>query len=507
MKKLLCTLLALLTVSPMLIACSGGGNETDTAAADDTTAAAETTAATESEYNRSTAPDSLPDNLDLNGQTVVLYYRDHEITQKAQMEGENNGGDVLYDAVYERNQKVKDRLNVNIEFKKGPADDKYFRLIRDEVQKVVLAGDADWDALFMSAQFGFTQTLLGYYVDLMDFPYIDYDQPWWWSDYMLEESIDATKRYMLNGDLTLYALMSAASAYFNKDMFENINGDPAELYAHVDDGTWTVETFLDYCASAYMDVNGDGSRDEDDIFGVRHTSVFSGVNYLTLSCGIPMHTRDEDGLPVLDIYNDTWIKWNDILVRYMNTDEYSKISKEPDIILDSQYFINQKALFCMSKLSDAEKFRNTDFSYGILPFPKYREEFDYIASGATPNADSIFIPVTTAMDKYDAIGATLEALCAESYRSVTEKYYETTLKGKYLENEDDIRMVDTIYNNIGTNFVMVAGVELGSGAISSMFAYVIRDHQGNLTSYYESKKDSFEKYVEDMINKYDDLEV
>nr|MBQ4318743.1 hypothetical protein [Clostridia bacterium] len=426
MKKLLCTLLALLTLAPMLIACSGDSDTADTSAADveaDTSDVSEETA----ESGRSGAKDSLPDDLDFNGQSVVLYYRDHEMTRKAQMEGENHGGDVLYDAVYERNQAVQDRLNVKIEFKTGPAEDPYFRLIRDEIPKVILAGDADWDVLFMSAQFGFTQTLLGYYIDLMDFPYIDYEQPWWWSEYMLEESIDASKRYMLNGDLTLYALMSAASAYFNKDMFENINGDPAELYAHVDNGTWTVETFLDYCASAYMDVNGDGARDEEDIYGVRHTSIWSGINYLTLSSGIPMHTRDDDGLPVLDVYNDTWIKWTDILKRYMTGDEYSKISKEPDVIRDATYFINEKALFCMGMLSHADQFRDTDFSYGILPFPKYSEEMNYLASGATPNADAIFIPVTTKTDKYDAIGATLEALCAESYRNVTEKRVSVTV--------------------------------------------------------------------------------
>ena len=47
----------------------------------------------------------------------------------------------------------------------------------------------------------------------MDLPYVNVDQPWWWTDYMEEESIDTSKRFLLNGDFTLYALMSATSAY------------------------------------------------------------------------------------------------------------------------------------------------------------------------------------------------------------------------------------------------------------------------------------------------------
>ena len=105
----------------------------------------------------------------------------------------------------------------------------------------------------------------------------------------------------------------------------------------------------------------------------------------------------------------------------------------------------------------------------------------------------------------DAIGASLEALSAESYRTITETYYETTLKGKYLENTRDIQMVDIIYENIGTCFIMVAGVELGAGAISSMFVYCLQKNDGNLTSYYDANKTAFEQYMANMIEKYQNL--
>ncbi|MDD4774306.1 MAG: hypothetical protein PHZ09_12020, partial [Eubacteriales bacterium] len=347
--------------------------------------------------------------------------------------------------------------------------------------------------------FGFTQSLMGYYIDLMGFPYIDPDRPWWWNAYIEEESIDTTKRYMLNGDLTLFALMSATSAYFNKDMFTNLYSDPAILYDAVENGSWTVDKFLEYCAGAYSDLNGDGRRDEDDIYGARHTSIFTGVNYLTLSCGLPMSGRDGDGLPVLDIYNENWIRWSEMLKDYMMTDEYSKTGAGKTT---EQYFISEGSLFSMGMLFHANEFRDTQFAYGIVPFPKFSEEHKYLSAGATPNAEAIFVPVTTDTNKYDIIGAAVEALCAESYRTITEIYYEKTLKGKYLENERDIRMVDIIYKHIGTCFVMVAGVELGGGAISSMFVYVLQDNDGNLTSYYEANRPAFELYMSDMIDKY-----
>lgn len=496
----LSALLAVLILIPVFSACSGSVSPEEKTPDSVENSVQTASAAAGETYARKDTPDTLPAGLDFGGQSIVLYYRDFDILHKYQMQGENNGGDILYDAVYNRNRAVSERLNAVIEFKTGPANDSWSDLIRNAVQTDIMAGEADWDLLFMSAQFGFTQSLLGYYIDLMNFPYIDVGQPWWWVSYMEEESIDTTKRFMLNGDITLFALMSATSAYFNKNMFTDIYGDPEALYTAAENGAWTVEKFLGYCAGAYSDLNGDGLRGEEDIYGARHTSIWTGVNYLTLSCGLPMSGRDENGLPVLDIYNENWIKWTEILQKYIMSDEYSRISAGAKTT--EQYFTGQGSLFSMGMLFNADEFRDTEFAYGIVPFPKFDEAHDYLSAGATPNADAVFVPVTTAADKYELIGAVTEALCAESYRSVTEIYYEKTLKGKYLENERDIKMVDIIYQNIGTCFVMVAGVELGAGAVSSMFVYVLQDSDGNLTSYYEKNKTAFEQYMADMLEKY-----
>jgi len=318
---------------------------------------------------------------------------------------------------------------------------------------------------------------------------------------MEEQSIDTNRRYMLSGDLTLHALMSATAAYFNKNMFETINGDIAQLYELVDNGTWTFDKFLEYCEGAYSDVNGDGLRDEDDVYGARHTSNFHAINYVSLSSGLNMHGRDENGLPVLDVYNENWINWMDYIKAYM-TDTYSKVSAQPNQKYTEDYFVNEKSMFSMGMLYDAAKLRDSEFDYGIVPFPKFSEDVEYKSSGATPNADAILIPVTTDPALYECIGAALEALCAESYRNVTELYYETTLKGKYLGSENDIRMVDIIYKNLGTNFVMVAGEVLGGGAISSMYTYAYQNNDCNLTSYYDANKVKFEGLMEEMLEKY-----
>jgi hypothetical protein len=46
------------------------------------------------------------------------------------------------------------------------------------------------------------------------------------------------------------------------------------------------------------------------------------------------------------------------------------------------------------------------------------------------------------------LGAVLEAMALESYKGVVPAYYDTALKGRYLEDSDSWRMLDMIYENV-----------------------------------------------------------
>jgi len=498
MKKTLAAILAVLTLALPLAGCSkdNAASETTDALADAVITDADDSGE-EAPKGRAGARDNLPE-LDFDGQSIVILHRNNPIIINT-LQGENNGGDVLRDAVYTRNKTVEDRLNLKIEFKMGNNFEANHGELGTVAEKDILAGDAEWDFMLNSAQVIFAQAINGYFADVYDMPYIDIDQPWWWTELMNEQSIETSRRYILNGDFTLYTLMRASAGYFNKAIFTDVYGDIDELYNLVRDGKWTFERFLEYCEGAYADLNGDGVRDDGDTYGYRATYINEAVNYPTMSCGLKTHVRDEDGYPMLDLYNDNWVKWAEYMYDYAKTDKYGKMGENSK--KGYEYFAQGSALFFLGTLSEADEFRNTEFDYGIIPYPVFSEEYEYTSAAATPNSDSVAVPVTTPVEKYNIIGAALEALSAESYRTVTEKYYETTLKGKYLGSEKDIEMVDIIYNSINTNFVMVAAKELG-GVIGSMFVYVCNEANGNLTSYWEANQEAFETKMDTMIDKY-----
>ena len=80
---------------------------------DDTTNDTESTAASEpEETGRAAAKDSLPADLDLGGETIRIVSRNGDTDTAIEFYSDEATGDIVSDAVYNRNMKVSDRLGV-----------------------------------------------------------------------------------------------------------------------------------------------------------------------------------------------------------------------------------------------------------------------------------------------------------------------------------------------------------------------------------------------------------
>nr|MBQ4320156.1 hypothetical protein [Clostridia bacterium] len=114
LSRILAALLALLTVSGVLASCSSdtGDNTADTTAAD----AAETTAAESTPKDsldaRKLVTDDVPE-LDFGGKDFRIFYQKRYTTDAVPPAGEENG-EIINDAVYQRNKDVEERFNVKI---------------------------------------------------------------------------------------------------------------------------------------------------------------------------------------------------------------------------------------------------------------------------------------------------------------------------------------------------------------------------------------------------------
>ena len=454
MKKILVIILASLLIITV-IGCGDSDNTDNNSGANDITGGqSDYVPSGEEVVSRATTPDSLPDDLDFGGVTINIYHFGHENTKNYDAGGELVG-DIVLDAVYTRNSRTEERLNVNLNWIEGSADWGDFP---NQVNTAILAGVSDYDIIMMKNSRLFQQSLRGFYHNLMDVAYIDLEQPWWYSKLMEEGSIDNSKRYYITGDVTMTTLLGASAAFFNKGIFADYFGDATELYNHVLNGTWTHDVFAEYCRKVYTDLNGNGVADAGDMFGFEFEQ-WGVPNYLSMSTGLTWSARDANGLPVLDLFNENGILWGETLYNLLYTDNISRLGDR------NSAFPNESNLFYIGELGSADRFRDVTFEYGVIPYPKLKESFDYMSAAATVNGNGVGVPITAPREKFDAVCAVLESLSAESYRNVVPVWYDTALKIKYLDADIDAQMVDIIYDGISSSFIMMADKEIGIGSI------------------------------------------
>ena len=426
--------------------------------------AAETAAAVTSpaETDRASRPDGLPE-LDYDGATVNILYRkvpnlpDYEMTAELT-------GDVVDDAVYYRNLKVSERLNLNLSFSgQGTAA---ANEVPAAATNAVMSGE-DLFQIWVWQQARILRLVTsGYYTDMSDNRYIDLDQPWWNTSYMEQINIGSDRTYFYAGDVILSIISCLSMNMVNKSLYASLYGDINDLYNEVLDGNFTFERFSALVEGAYSDLNGDGTADDTDRYGITVTPV-SDTELLAFAAGMTLSRRGSGGLPELDVMTERNTKVLNTVNDLYYANAGTLVVKETEIIDETMEnrFASEQMLFLPKWFASTDLLRDMETDYGIVPFPKLDDTQDDYRALVHNIASTVAVPITCGDP--DMIGALLEALAAESYRTVIPAYYEVSLKTKYARDDVTSQMIDLIYGAAFTDFAYAYSVLLGSvGTIS-----------------------------------------
>ena len=162
-------------------------------------------------------------------------------------------------------------------------------------------------------------------------------------------------------------------------------------------------------------------------------------------------------------------------------------------------FENERGLFLNSTFFYISALRNMTSDFGILPYPKYTESQDSYYS-RVEGGEIGFIPVTNS--SLELTGVMLEALSAESARTVIPAYYEVALKTKFTRDPESADMLDIIFNSriydLGDTYWCDF---LRDGIFKTMFT----DNDRALVSKLESIEGRLNKAIESTINAFAEL--
>ncbi|MBQ2709930.1 MAG: hypothetical protein IJF67_16775 [Clostridia bacterium] len=354
---LLCAMLASMS------ACSDAPVSEDTTSAPDTTAPVET--AGDIYSVRAAEDDNLPDK-DFGGEefTIATYTAlldDYEIEEMT--------GDVMDDALYNRNLAVEDHFNIKLAYS---YDDNYMSAT-SAIRANVLAGDDAHDLVAHHIVDMGAMAAEGLFMNLYDLDYIDLTRPWWSQKAVESLSYKNKVLCIAVGDYSLSSVSYTSFIAFNKVQVENFNMTPADLYQTVRDGKWTIDRMSEIVKDVYQDLNGNTEKDEGDYFGI--ANIYAGANTYLKACDNPILRNDKDGVPQLVFYQE---KTPIIVEKVMNLmfNNPGAISGDWNTVgnLPLEMFIDAQVLFAPSDLSSAYvHYRQNKDPFGALQYPKFDE--------------------------------------------------------------------------------------------------------------------------------------
>ena len=442
-KKLLCLLLAALMTASALFSCSGGtenaGDEAEltaqTPSADEAATAEAEDAPAENVDVNGYLKDDLPE-LDFGGQTVsVLYWSDVE---NAEFDVEELTGEIVNDAIFQRNTDVEDRLGVVYNWVGTPGNngskDKYVAVAQASVQ----AGDGAYDIYA-----AYSRTIGAAVVNcltrtLQDSPYIDYEKPWW-PDNLLEESLIHDKLYFVSGDISTNVLHMMYCIYYNKQMLEDYNLPvPTD---EVFEGTWTVDRLIELTADAYRDLNGNGRADLNDSFGFTLVDFHNDAFYT--GSGLRLVEKDPDLILKIseDFYSEKAV---DLLAKIGPWEQTDTVYQQSDY---ETPFTEGRALFNVNRAHYASKaLRDSELTYGILPVPKYDENQQNYRTVMGNPITLYAVSRDSAIPETDH--AVLECMASEAYRLTTPAIFENNMKKKYSIDDVNAQMYDIVRETV-----------------------------------------------------------
>ncbi|MBQ7321464.1 MAG: extracellular solute-binding protein [Clostridia bacterium] len=464
MKKWLCMLLATL----MLLATAACG-KSDTAA-DGTTLS--TTAAQATENDTTTAADTaledpaptdgLP-NKNMDGFSLNIVHHDTSwlTWAETQLDAKEVNGELVNDAIYERNTIIEDRFNATINVTS-------IEKVEDMIQKEVMSGDNTYD-IYM--QYGIrVLSNLHLLADFNNIPKLSLDADYW-NPAATGIFCIGNKQIAIAGNFSLSYASGSSCMVFNKDIYSELKiaDDP---YALVREGKWTTDKFFEIAAKGTADLNGDGTMDTADRFGSQG-SVKSFFNGLINGADIQYVRIGEDGAPYFTLTaDDRAVNFMQKLLDKVTADPYVFYNDQADVDSESANvkFTDGKCLFNTTSIHKINtKLRGSDILYGILPQPKYDEQQEKYYS-QTNIGEIATLPRSFDDARAENIGILLEAMAFYSQQHIIPQYKEVILQAKAARDEQSMEMLGYVFDGICFDFgVVVWQNEVGNILMEIVF--------------------------------------
>ena len=494
MKKRIC---CLILAAMLLSGCAAGQNDPSTEPIEGTNADAVTEFETETKAEPTVAMQvtSTYSGYDYGGYEYRIlspgpgehfYY--HIQANLNEVYAEELNGDLMNDAIYQRNAMAEDLLSIKVTPIWSTGDTSG---ITSMLKAGTAAGSDEYDAVINRMDFLGTSLQNGDLQNLRAISTLNVEHPWWDKNIVDDFTLFGDRLYWIAGDINFVDDYAVEAVFFSMSLCDDHG--LAYPYTLVKEGTWTIDRMLEMANAVKTDVNGDGKYTvEDDVVG--HLEQNDHVKHWMYAMGEKSIDIDDAGNLRLRILDERQIGAIDKLYNAMVENEMTYTGKAAD-------FAAGHALFYGDMLAFVNQLREMTSDFGIIPMPKYDEAQEsygeYISNGWTT---AYAVPMTNGDP--ERTGVILEALSGYSTDTVRQALYEVSLSAKLVRDADSVEMLDIIFGS--KSYDWAVDFTWGSG-FASLYNGIYTSKKNNYVSTAEKKAQSLEKTITDLMEKVKDL--
>ncbi len=420
-------------------------------------------------------------NLD-GAQFRILSCFHHQDTYSFVASDEMNGTP-LNDALYLSKMYIEGRFNVRI----SSVDSGDTSGNMQAVKNAVTGGDNSFEITVGHDKNTVGLGTQGYLFNVRDIDAFDFSRPWWPQMAADAWTING-KLYAVSNYLSYCGLHWTRMILFNKDLAANLGIEAP--YDTVREGGWTLDALKTLADQATNDLDGDGRMLQSDRFGF---AGFRGSWYaLQEALALPLYRRDADGQISLDFDVDK----ADIVVskvRAMTTpDRFFSAGEFYPSMLEGGNF-----LFAYMQLKDVYAYVNECEAHaGFLTSPK-RDELQTGYINCCTDAPWA-IPKIVTPEQQDIIGAVVEAMSCNNYKTVLPAYYEVTMKARIADAPDDAEMLQLIAETRTIGFAYAFQL-IGNDFLENMYSNSV-----GVASFLKKLEQKAEKGLAKLLDSYAD---
>lgn len=436
--RLMTAILVLAMLWGMCVSCAqtAGGEDTTASASTDSPAPVNSqTVAEETEI----ALSNIPDDMKFDGTTINLLYWDD--VPNTEFFVDTTNGESVNDAIYNRNAKIEEQFGITLNFVGTPGDYNNQKSFVNACLNSTMSGADAYDIFCGYSMTGASVMVQGISQNMKNYEILDFEKPWWPESLMSKATINDGV-YFVSGDISTNFLYMMYLCIFNKDMFAEVTqSNASELYGAVNSGEWTLDKFIEYTTGMYTDLDGNQAPSIGDRYGLAVTEVhfdafYTGADMLTVEV-------NSDGDLVLsdDLFSQKASDVVDTVYYLLNKSGDAEIEKGINSFKgDNVLFVIERAS-CLSR-----HLSGVDFTYGILPIPKYDvNQEGYKTCLSFPYT---MYMISTAAPNSTAAAATIQLMAYESYVEITPALFEESMKSRYADQSDDAMMFDYIREGV-----------------------------------------------------------